>query len=76
MFLVRVAYERQQHKFDYRMELVARISLEARALLRALPLEKRALSNDKGRQLGLMTSNFFEAFKRILKGLEMFQSLH
>lgn len=64
MLLVRAAYEGQPRKLDYRMERLAQLSRDTALWLLAIPLEKWALSYDRGRRYRMMTTNSFEVFKQ------------
>lgn len=65
---IKVAYECQPRKFNRRMERIGRVSVDAEAWLRTVPLEKWALAHDRGKRFGLMTTNFSEVFNNVPKG--------
>lgn len=70
IMLVRAAYERQPREFNHRMERVARVNADVEAWLRAIHLEKWALSHGGGKRFGLMMTNFSKVFNSILKGVQ------
>ena len=58
----------KQRKFNRHMAIIRRINLKAQQWLETIPLEKWALSHDRGRKYGIMTTNMSEVFNIVLKG--------
>ena len=56
-------------KFNKHMDTIRRINLEAQRWSEAIPLEKWALSHDRGRRYGIIATNMFEVFNSVLKGV-------
>ena len=65
----RAALGTKQHKFNRHMATIGRINLEAQQWLEAIPLKIWALSHDGGRKYGIMTTNMYEVFNSVLKGV-------
>ena len=55
-------------KFNKHMNTIMRINLEAQRWLETTPFEKWALSHDRGRRNGIMTTNMSKVLNSILKG--------
>ena len=55
-------------KFNKYMDTIGRINLEAQRWLEAMSFEKWALSHNRGRRYGIMTTNMSEVFNSVLKG--------
>ena len=58
----------KQRKFNRHMAIIRRINLKAQQWLETIPLEKWALSHDRGRKYGIMITNMSEVFNTVLKG--------
>ena len=67
--MCRAAMNSKVKKIISHMDTIGRINVEARNQLGQIPLEKWALSHDGGRRLGIMTTNMFEVFNGVLKGV-------
>ena len=64
----RAALASTERKFNKHMNTIGRINSEALQWLEAIPLQLWALSHDRGRRYGLMTTNISEVFNSVLKG--------
>ena len=64
----RVALASTQRKFNKHMATIERINSEAQQWLEAIPFQLWALSHDRGRRYGIMTTNMLEVFNSVLKG--------
>lgn len=67
MLLVRAAYDRQPCKLEYKVEQLALEEHGPNSWLQAIPLNRWALSRDEGKRYVVMTTNFSEVFKNVLK---------
>ena len=67
--MCRAALPPKVGKFNKHMDIIERINLEAQRWLEAIPFEKWAFSVDGGRRNGIMTTNMYEVFDSVLKGV-------
>ena len=64
----RAAVATTPQKMNRHMTTIGRINSEAQEWLEAIPLQLWALSHDRGRRYGIMTTNMSEVFNSVLKG--------
>ena len=57
-----------ERKFNKYITTIGRINSEAQQWLEAIPFQLWALSYDRGRRYGIMTTNISEVFNSVLKG--------